>query len=356
MAVPQAVQNRMQREADALRASGIDPNGPPPGAPVAASSPSTPVASPAPAPAPSAAPTTDEVAALRARNAELEAELRTQGGRVSATASELADLKNRLEMIGGNRQFLETSVSELNERNAALEAELAELRAKGTASQLHSAVSTLDEAGPTPEQVKEYGQDGIEFVQRVVKQQLAAIVKPLLADITEIKKQLIHVKDVHAKLPKIEETVKVADANNARAMEERFLAAEVLPYYPDFPTVRTTQEWRDYLARDTGRGYPIGVLLKTYRQQNDATNIRAVIGAFYEQRKKPSLESLAVPGKTTADAPEAPAPVKLKSSEYQRNLRMFTAKRMPKADWDAYRARWDQALQAGNVEMDVELR
>lgn len=354
MAVPQAVQQRMQREQAELAAQGIDPNGPPPGAPVATGpAPSTPM--PTSAPLAPAAPTED-VAALRARNAELEAELRTQSGRVSATASELAELKSRFEVIGGNRSFLETSVTELNERNAALEAELAELRQKGNATQLQTAASALDEAGPTPEQLKEFG-DSVDFVQRVVKKELASIVKPLLADIAEIRKQLVHVKDVNAKLPKIEETVKIADINNARAKEEQFLNTEVLPHFPDFPTVRTTQEWKDYLSKDTGRGYQIGMLLKTYRQQNDANGIRSIIGAFYEQRKaKPSLDALAVPGKTTADVPEAPAPAKMKASEYKANLRAFTMKRMPAAQWNEYRARWEQALQQGNVEMDVELR
>ena len=46
----------------------------------------------------------------------------------------------------------------------------------------------------------------------------------------------------------------------------------------------------------------------------------------------------------------------MKASEYKANLRAMTAKRMTKPDWEAYRARWEQALNSGNVEMDTELR
>jgi len=81
-----------------------------------------------------------------------------------------------------------------------------------------------------------------------------------------------------------------------------------------------------------------------------------VLGAFYDKRTKPSLDSLAVPAKSAADAPSANAPAKMKASEYKANLNSFIKKRMVKQDWDAYRARWEEALNAGNVEMDVELR
>lgn len=355
MAVPSVVQQRIQREEQALREQGIDPNGPPSGAP-AAVSPPTPTFTPTvpAAPAPSG---TDEAAALRTKVAELEAELRTQSGRTSSSATETKELKDRLELIDTNRRFLETTLTEIQERNNTLESQLADAVSKGTSTQLHAAVSALDEGGPTEAQLKQYDSDTVDFVQRVVRQQLAAVIKPLVADIAEIKKSVGQVKEINNRLPPLEESVKVSNINNQRLKEEQFLRAEVLPHFSDFETVRTTQEWKDYLSKDTGRGYPIGVLLKTYRQQNDAVNIRGVIGAFYEQRKaKPSLDALAVPGKSTADAPETPAPVKMKASEYKEKLRQLTSKRISKPDWEAYRARWEQALNTGNVEMDVELR
>jgi hypothetical protein len=171
-----------------------------------------------------------------------------------------------------------------------------------------------------------------------------------------MEKQLVRIKDIDAKLPRLEQSAKVADINTARSREEQFLRTEVLPYFKDFETVRSTPEWKEYLSRDTGKGYPIGILLKTYREQGDAAGIRAVLGGFYEKRNKPSLDSLAVPAKSAADTPNTGSPTKMKASEYKANLRAMTSKRMSKQDWEAYRVRWDQALQAGNVEMDTELR
>lgn len=352
MAVPSVVRQRMDQEADALRQQGIDPNGPPPG--VASVAPVASVPSSLPTPQPTTP--TDDAAALRARNAELEQELRTQNGRVSAQATELQELKQRFDVINGNRAFLETSITEQAARSQELERKLQELQAQGVTQQVQSVVGSLDEGGPTEEQKKEFG-DSLDFVQRVVRQQLASVVKPLIAKLADMEKRLDRVKEIDSRLPHIEESVKVTDMQMARSREEQFIRAEVLPHFPDFETVRNTKEWKEYLSRDTGRGYQVGQLLKTYRQANDAQGIRAVIGGFYEQRKsKPSLDSLAVPGKSAADAPETPAPAKMKASEYQANLRAFTSKRLSKQDWDAYRARFEQALNAGNVEMDAELR
>lgn len=347
MAVPSAVTQRIQRETDALRAQGLDPNGAPP-APVVEVTP-TPAA---PSAAPAAPAPTDDAAALRARNAELEQELRTQSGRVSATASELAELKTRFDVINSNRSFLETSVTE----QAAKIQQLEQAREEhGIAQQVQSVVGSLDDTGPTEAQLKEYG-DSLDFVQKVVRQQLAAVVKPLIAKLADMEKRLERVKEIDSRLPKIEESVQISDLAAARSREEQYIRTEVLPHFPDFESVRNTKEWKEYLARDTGRGFAVGQLLKTYRQSGDANGIRAVIGGFYERKAKPSLDSLAVPGKSAADAPLTPVAAKMKSSEYKANLKAFTFKRMSKADWDAYRTRWDQAIQSGNVEMDEEIR
>lgn len=351
MAVPQVVQQRMAREAAELVAQGIDPNGPPPGASVPVSTPAQAPASPAPlAPAP-----IDDAAALRAENERLKQELSTQGGRVSATASEIAELKQRLELINSNRTFLESNVTEQAAEVERLKAELAEAQARGVKSQVQTIASSLDESGPTKEQIDQYGESQ-DFVERIVRRQLAVVIKPLVQQIADMEKLLNRVKDIDAKIPQLEKSAQVADINVARQREEQFLRAEVIPHFPDFEQVRNTPEWKAYLQRDTGRGYPNGALLKLYREQGDAQGIRAVLGAFYEKRSKPTLDSLAVPAKTTADAPPAPAVPKMKASEYKANLKALTSKKMTKEAWDAYRTRWEQALNAGNVEMDTELR
>lgn len=349
MAVPGAVTRRMEQEEAGLRAQGLDPNG----APLELQQPG---AAPAPA-APSAAPAgvPDDPAALRARIAELEGAQSTQSGRASAAAREVEELKQRLEVINGNRTFLETKVGELSQELEALRTQNEELARKQTTSSIASA---LDDTGPTPEQIKEYGAEGIDFVERVVKRSMAAVVRPLIEQMAAMEKTLGRVKEIDAKVPMLESAASVAHLSAARSKELEFLRTEVIPYFPDFETVRNTPEWKEYLQKDVpGRGYKIRELLQTHRQAYNAAGIRTVIGGFYDERKsKPSLDSLSVPAKTGGDAPTAPAPEKLKASEYKQKLKDFTSKRLPKADWEAYRARWDHAIAAGNVEMDVDIR
>ena len=138
----------------------------------------------------------------------------------------------------------------------------------------------------------------------------------------------------------------------------RNLRHKIGPVVHFLETVRLTQQWKDYLGQEIpGRGIKVGHLLRTYRQTMDAVGLRSILAAYYDKHTdKPTLDSLVVPAKTNADAPQASAPTKIKASEYKQNLRDFTSKKMLKADWEAFRARWDQAISTGNVEMDVEIR
>jgi hypothetical protein len=355
MAVPSAVTQRRERDADAMRAQGINPDT---GMPLDA--PPTEGGSPSPAPlSPSAAPAavpTDDAAALRARVQELEAELSTQNGRTSSAATELNELKARFDVINDNRSFLERTVTELSEKATKAEQQLAEMSQNKTAESFKSAVSTLDGDGPTDKQKEEFG-DSLDFVQRVVRQQLAAVIKPLAERMATLETVLGRVKDIDAKLPTLERAAQVTDLNVQRDRELEFLRAEILPHFTDFEQVRTTPAWKEYLNKDTGKGYKIGQLLASYRKTGDAVGIRTLLGAFYESRKAaPSLESLAVPGKTNAETPPAPAAAKMKSSEYKMKLKAMTSKKLSKPEWEEYRARWDAAVASGNVEMDEEVR
>ena len=347
MAVPSAVTAKRERDAADLRAQGIDPDS---GAPIEVQVQAGPVATPAPA-SPSAAPTPDELVTLRARNAELEAEVRTQGGRTKALSGELEELKTRFEVLNSNRLFLEQTLAEqANARPAEPAAPAA------PTPDIAKIAASLNSEGPTEDQKKEFG-DSLDFVQRVVRQELAAVVKPLIERLGTLESAASRVKVIEEKLPRFEENAKVADMNAARQKEVEFIRSEIVPHFPDFETVRNSPEWRAYLQKDTGRGYSVGQLLASFRATGDAVKIRALLGTFYETRSAaPSLDALAVPAKTTADAPTTPETPKMKSSEYKANLRAFTAKKMLKADWEAYRRRWDEAIQNGNVEMDEEVR
>ncbi len=352
MAVPGAVIRRAERDAEELRAQGIDPTS---GAPIELQS-----GAPAPA-APTLVPSTpavsDDVAALRARITELEQAESTQSGRASAASRELEELKQRTDLVDGNRSFLEGELIKLKERLDTAEAENATLRRDTTVSKVDQVVASLDGAGPTEEQMKEFGADGVDFVTRVVKQQLAGVLAPLVERFKLIESSLGRLKELD-KLPKLEEVAKVTSMESQRNKETEFVRAEILPSFPDFEKVRLTPEWQAYLVQDIpGRGIKVGHLLHSYRQMSDAVGIRSILTAFYDKRgSKPTLDSLVVPDKTNADVPLKPTEAKIKASEYKQKLRDFIAKKMPKADWETFRARWDHAVATNNVEMDTEIR
>lgn len=354
MPVPSAVTAKREREEADLRSRGINPAS---GAPIEVQTGDQPAAptlvSSSPAAQAPAAPT-DELTQLREQNAKLDAELKTQNGRASALAKEVADLNGRFDAVNSNRLFLETTVAEQAEKLATQSA--APAAPAQPSPDMAAIAASLSDEGPTDDQKKEFG-DSLDFVMRVVRKELATVVKPLLSRLSTLENAATRVQAIEAKLPRFEKTAEVTDMNAARQKEVDFIRAEIVPHFPDFETFRNTPEWRAYLHTNTSRGYTIGELLGTYRVTGNAVGIRSLIGAYLEQQKlKPSLETLAVPAKTAADALPAPTAAKMKSSEYKANLRLFTSKRMAKAEWEAYRARWDEAIQTGNVEMDVEVQ
>jgi hypothetical protein len=350
MAIPGAVQRRAEREASELRAQGIDPTS---GEPIEAQiDPSaTPGSTPAPVPS-------TPVDPRDAKIAELEAALSTQNGRASTSSQELQELKRQFDAVNGNRTFLETKLTELTEKVGQLEQEKTTLQQRQTTDSLTAVVSSLDERGPTEKQIEVFGQESVDFVESVVKRAVAAIIKPLVARLSDMETTLARVREIDGKIPKLESAANVSFIEAARSREQDFFTREILPNFPDFVQVRGTPEWQKYLLEDVpGRGYKIGELLKTHRDSANAAGIRAVIGAYYDRKKAtPSLDSLAVPAKTGADAPLQPEAKKMKASEYKRMLQQFTFKKISKADWEAFRTRWDAAISSGNVEMDEEIR
>ena len=352
MAVPGAVTRRAERDAEELRQQGIDPTS---GAPIGVQS-SAPAAPAAPTLVPSTPPV-DDAAALRARIAELEQAESTQSGRASAASRELEELKKRTDLVDGNRSFLEGELVKLKERLDATEAENATLKRDSTVTNVDKAIASLDGAGPTEAQLKEFGDEGVDFVVRVAKQQMSAVMAPLVERLRMIEQSLGRLKELD-KLPKLEEVGKVMSMETQRNKELEFIRTEILPSFSDFEKVRTTKEWQDYLGQDIpGRGIKVGHLLNSYRQLSDADGIRSLLTAFYNKRaSKPTLDSLVVPDKTNADVAPKPAEAKIKASEYKQKLRDFIAKKLPKPEWETFRARWDHAVATGAVEMDTEIR
>lgn len=367
MAVPSAVTRRKEQDAAALRNAGINPDS---GAPIDVQATTTPaVAEVAPAPA---APTfhfttpntaqpatpTDDVAELKAKIAGLEQQLSTQNGRASSSTTELEQATQRNALLEQNRQFLENSLQELTGKLEKLQEENNQLARSQTASGVTKVLQDLEQPLTFTEEEQRDFKDSAPFIQKVVKQTMAAALKPVIEQINVLSAAMGKVDQLDKRLPELGTAVQAASTQARQMAEQQFFQREVTAHFPDFLTVKETPEWKAYVHTDIpGRGIKIGQLLVTYQKMNNAPGIRAVLQNFYDQRaSRPTLNSLAVPAKTSGDVPAAPEPVKLKSSEYNRNLNDFVMKRMSKPDWEAYKAKWDAAFNANNVEFDAPVR
>lgn len=358
--VPTAALQRQEREANDLRARGIDPTS---GAPVAVQV-EQPASAPTPSPTPAAlSPTVQPAPAepapdVSARIRQLEEALSTANGRASAASAKAEAAERKLDAVDNNRTFLESKLTEQQSQLESQKAQLDALTDKQASEGVSKVLDTLKDAELTPAMKEKFDAETTDYVQRVVKPLISQVLSPVVERLAVLEKALGRVKAVEDALPPLRAAAEVTTQHTAQAREMDFLRLEILPHFSDFDTVKKTPEWQEYLQSKTARGYLIGDMLNHYRRTSDASAIRTLIGAFYDKRTAaPTLDSLAVPGKTGADAPlDKPAAPKMKASEYLANLRRMTSKKMPQDEWKAFRARWDEQYAAGNVEMDAEIR
>ena len=361
MAVPSAVTRRREQEEANLRAQGIDPNAPP----VAtlngnADAPQQPEPSPASAPAGSngvVASDGETEQQLRERIAELKQEVRTNSGRSSTAQTDLDRTKRTLETIQENRQFLERTVQEQTEQIDTLRKQLEESNRMATQSTTDRALAEFNEVpDPTPEELTTFGTDTVAFVTKLARKQVAAAVKPMMDRMKAVEGALGRLKDLD-KLPQLEQSVKATAADTEKRVSDEFFRKEILIHFPDFETVRNGDAWKTYLNQEVpGRGMKVGHLLQHYHNVHNAVGVRAVLTTYYDaQKATPTRDSLAVPDKArTESRPGGPKP-RMKASEYQFKLRQFINKKLPKTEWESYKAEFDAALADDRVDRDANI-
>jgi hypothetical protein len=360
MAVPSAVTRRREAEEASLRAQGIDPNAPPVATLNGGGENHAPEESTAPAgpqPGDAAAGGGESEQQLRERIAELEQEVRTNSGRSSTSQTELERTKRSMETVQENRQFLERTVQEQQEHIDKLRRELEEKSRSETQSTTDRALSEFNEVpDPTPQELATFGDDTVSFVSKLARKQVAAAVKPLLDRMKAIEGALGRLKDLD-KLPGLEQSVRATAAQNERQVSDEFFRKEILTYFPDFETVRDTDAWKTYLNQEVpGRGMKVGHLLTHYHNNHNAVGVRAVLTSYYDAKKgTPTRDSLAVPGKAQTEGRPNGAKPRMKASEYQIKLRQFINKKLPKADWESYKANFDAALSEDRVDRDATI-
>lgn len=295
----------------------------------------------------SEAPPVDSTA-LQARITELEHLLKTRDGQTSVSMRQLNEATQRADVLASQVASLEEGLTELTKQKETAEARVA---AKGA----ESAMPAFDVEEVTPEELQNFGTDSAAFVNKLSKKQLIAYIKPMAEKITALEKIVERVRELD-ELPKLKKVVQQAETETERVREEEFFRKEILAYFSDFETVRETQPWKEYLASDIeGRGIKILHLLNQYRQNRNPQGIRSLIQAFYDQHKaKPALSDMATPRGTQTEGSPVPKP-RLKASDYNQKLRLFTSRRLPKADWDAFKSEFTVAMKENRVDMDARL-
>jgi hypothetical protein len=178
----------------------------------------------------------------------------------------------------------------------------------------------------------------------------------MLDRVKAIEGALGRLKDLD-KLPVLEQSVRATTAAAEKHASDEFFRKEILTYFPDFETIRDTDAWKSYLNQEVpGRGMKVGHLLTHYHNNHNAVGVRAVLTSYYDAKKgTPTRDSLAVPGKAqTEGRPNGQKP-RYKASEYQIKLRQFINKKLPKADWESYKANFDAALAEDRVDRDATI-
>lgn len=347
MAVPTAVRRkREQQEAEyaALMANA------PSADEVLQSVPDTPVQSVPDVAVPQVAPVAASQSQADSRDsriAELEQLLRTRDGQASQSMRELNESKQRLDLMASQIAALEEANTNLMQQKETAEA---------LATAKRTSLPSLDEVHEvTPDELEKFGADSVNFVSKLSKRELQALIKPLFEKVSSMETALARVSDLD-KLPQLETSIKNVQAESQRVKDEEFFRVEVLGRFPDFVNVRTTPEWKEYLATDVpDKGYKIGHMLNHYRLLHDGSNIRSIIQGFYDRKEaRPTLASLTVPSKTQTEGTVVTKP-KLKASTYRDKLRAFTQRKLPKVEWETFKTEFNTAMNEGRVEMDAQL-
>lgn len=347
MGVPTAVlRQRAQLEKDL----GINPDG----SPLVPDTP--PIVSLVPsAPAPASAPTAVTPPAVpaapdpQARVTELEQLLRTRDGQTSAAMREANEAREQMQTLQGQIRLLEGSVAELTKQKTTAEAS-----ASGRAAA--AAMPALDDVGDlSPHEVEVFGSDSVEFVKKLSKRELLGYVRPLAERVAALETMLARLPELD-KLPQIEKAVSDAQNDANRSREEAFFRKEILAHFPEFETARREPGWKDYLATDIpGAGIKIGHQLQQARLLHDGPKLRTIIKGYLDQRiARPSLGDLAVPSKTATEGEPVVKP-RMKASDYKKNLRAFTGRKMASAEWDAFKTEFELAMQENRVDHDEKL-
>lgn len=351
MAVPSAVKARQVREAAALAAQGIDPDGPPQA--VQHEPFSAPDADAVQTPSTAAA--EQSVADLQSEIAALKQKISTHDGRVSATAQDNEQLKKTLDAVQANREFLESKLTEAVEQLNKAQADLQELRSKSTTEAADGVLSQLEKTRDlTPQEEAEFGKESVEFVQLLARKEIASALKPLLAEMKTLREALGRLTEIDRKLPQLEQSVQLTAKERALAQQEKWVTDEIIPQFSDFREVRKSKEWLDYLQSKTQTGQTVGQFLAHQYQLNNPAGARTIIKVFYDRREsKPNLDSLATPAKVATDTgtqQNREAKPRLKESDYRAKLTLFTQRRLPKADWEAYKLMFAEAQREGRVD------
>lgn len=229
-------------------------------------------------------------------------------GSASAPAD---DFKQRYSVLQGKYNAevprLQAQLNDLMSVNADLRNRMAELEVRATAASTKPAATAGGSslAPITDEEVKAFGPDLYDFIQRAAAQ-IAA------------KEVASYTADVKSKIRQVEETTSTVATSMAQSARERLFAAltEAVPNWNTLNSDPKFLEWLDQADPFSGRIR--GQMLKEAYGKNDAQRVITFFTRFLQENAAVS---------TTSDGPATPP---ANAGEPQRDLSEFTAPGTPK--------------------------
>lgn len=202
----------------------------------------------------------------------------------AAPTVELDLLRKQIEAAEQKWRVLQGMINKKDEEIEAMRQLFASLNAKPQPA----AAESLPDAVVSARDIKEYGQDLVDFVQRVTR-----------ASLSEVRAQLT--RDLEARFGKLEGSMQHVEQTTARTAQERFYDA-LTTEMPDWRAMNVDPAFLGWLElSDAFAGVPRMQLLRDAVASHDAHRASAFFAAYKRE---------AAPAPTAEVPTPAPAPVK----------------------------------------------
>lgn len=298
--------------------------------------------------------TPEEVAQVRQDIATLKDKYSSLLGRLRAESTRANTAEARLHLQ-------DDTVRTLEGRATIAEKERDELRAQQRESERKVKLAGLDDGDElSEEELSELDPKDVRMIKGLTKKQLVPAITTLLAEVEDLKAQVLELQTVGQRVSEIDKSHQVLAHQAAASAERSFYIKALSPHFSNWEKWVETPEWKTFLAlpENDDPNVKKGHVLAHYRKSKFVPGIVALFKEFESRNGKEgnnSLGALATPAKTSADRTPTAKP-RMKSSEYVKMLNAYSrSKSISKEQWDKFKASFHTAQKEGRVDDDASM-